>query len=521
MTRFSLDRRSLLVAGGAGFAASLYPRKLWARPSFSADPFALGVAAGDPWPDGFVIWTRLAPHPLEEHGGMPAVLVPVRWEVAEDEGFASIVASGEAIARPELAHAVHVEVSGLRAHRHYWYRFHTGASNVSMTGLARTAPRIGDTPSRVRIGVAGCQHYETGYYTAFRRLAEEPDLDLVFHYGDYIYEREGMESNDKQMRVRKHVGHEIYSLDDYRRRYAQYKSDEDLKAAHAAAAFVSSFDDHEVDNNWAAGADQDGTPPEIFALRRAAAMQAWYEHMPVRAAQFPRQGSLKMYRRLDYGTLLRMHVLDTRSYRADQLCDYKVKRACETEDSPDRTMLGAEQEQWLASGLDPDRRWNLIAQQKLMMPFDRQPDRDLPAEHGSDGWDGYRGARRRLAGAIKDRQLTNVVVSSGDAHRHYVGSVPLDDEALDGPAIATEFLSTSITSGGDGDPEPPSYGEMLRRNPHFALVNSQRGYQLFDIQSRSMEVDIKVVEQVTSPGSRATSFAKYTVDPARPGPQKN
>ncbi len=182
-----IDRRYLLKVGGSiALIAGLSRAPLFAQP-LGANPFTLGVASGDPWPDGFVIWTRLAPQPLDEHGGMPAVRVPVRWEVAEDEQFSRVVRKGEAIAIPELAHSVHVEVDGLQPHRHYWYRFLVAGSDVSQVGMVRTAPARDAAVQRLRVGVAGCQHYETGFYDAWAYLAREPDLDAIFHYGDYIY----------------------------------------------------------------------------------------------------------------------------------------------------------------------------------------------------------------------------------------------------------------------------------------------------------------------------------------------
>jgi alkaline phosphatase D len=219
-------------------------------------------------------------------------------------------------------------VDGLRPQRPYWYRFAVAGSDVSPVGTARTAPARDAVVQRLRIGVAGCQHYEMGHYDAWRHLAAEP-ISTSSSYGDYIYEGGpsplGPGAN-KWAAVRQHVGDELYSIDDYRRRYAQYKSDPHLQAAHAAAAFAASFDDHEIDNNWASDFDQDGTSAEIFALRRSAALQAWYEHMPLRKAQFPTLGGLTAYRRLDYGRLMRMHVLDTRSFRADQPCGDNFRR---------------------------------------------------------------------------------------------------------------------------------------------------------------------------------------------------
>lgn len=517
-TRF-IDRRRLMAAAGGMvlFGGLSRGGALWAAPALKDDPFSLGVAAGDPWPDGFVIWTRLAPRPLEPHGGMPPQDVRVHWEVAEDDKFSKVIRSGETVASPELAHSVHVEVAGLQPGRPYWYRFRLDGALVSDTGMARTAPAPGVTPARVRLVSAGCQSYPQGWYDAWRHISREPDLDAVFHYGDYIYEggASKMVITDRLKRVveRQHASGEIYSLDDYRLRYAQYKADPDLKAAHAAAAFIVSFDDHEVDNDWASAYDQDGTPPEIFALRRFAAMQAWYEHMPVRKAQFPRPEGISMYRRLDYGQLVRMHVLDTRSYRDDQLCVKTDQPNCRREDTPKGTIMGPAQEQWLNAGLSQDARWNLIAQQVRVMPLLRKgTDQPLAL---TDQWSGYPASRRRLVEAISARKLTNVVIASGDAHVHNVGTVPLREEALDGPAAATEFLASSISSGGDGAAQSEgtlSYAD----SPNLALANAQRGYQTFDITPKDWRTDVKVLDRVQAPGGALSTLARFTVTPDRP-----
>lgn len=519
------DRRRLL-AGGAGLvAASSFGIAGLAQAAVNLGGYAfgLGVAAGDPLPDGFVIWTRLAPKPLEEHTGMPMRRVPVLWEVAEDDRFERIVRTGEVVAYPELGHSLHVEVEGLAAHRPYFYRFRLPGGDASPVGMARTAPLAGARVDGVRLGVAGCQHYQGGLYTAFRHLSQEADLDAIFHYGDYIYEGGVAASAPTVLDAqgnrinRAHVGGEIYSLDDYRRRYAQYKSDADLQAAHASAAFITSFDDHEVDNNWADTFDQDGTDPAVFIHRRRAAMQAWYENMPVRRAQRPdARGALTMYRRLDYGSLMRMHVLDTRSYRTDQYCERAGQAHCRTDDGTGSTMLGQAQEAWLDQGLDNGARWNLIAQQVFVMPVLRKAADGTVTRGGTDTWGGYPDARQRLVKSITDKGLTNVVVATGDAHIHAVGHVPLRDDELDGPAAAVEFLTTSIASGGDGAPETEGTRAMMAGSPHMKLVNAQRGYQVFDIREREWRTDLKVVDRITSPGGRLSTLATYHVEPHRP-----
>jgi alkaline phosphatase D len=514
----NLDRRQLIKAGGGlALLAGFFQSPIFAAP-LGANPFTLGVASGDPWPDGFVIWTRLAPRPLEEHGGMPAAHVPVRWEVAEDAAFARVVRQGEAIAVPELAHSLHVEIDGLRPQRPYWYRFAVAGSDTSPVGMARTAPARDAVVQRLRIGVAGCQNYEMGFYDAWRHLGAEPDLDLIFHYGDYIYESGGTPLGTVSKNwtaVRQHAGDEIYSLDDYRRRYAQYKTDPDLQAAHAACAFAPSFDDHEVDNNWASDFDQDATDPAIFALRRLAALQAWYEHMPVRKAQFPLLSGLTAYRRLDYGQLLRMHVLDTRSYRSDQPCgDNAAKNPCPPEARMQPNVLGKRQEAWLDEGLGNTAAWNLLAQQIIVMPINLRPAGAPEPRFPTDLWDGYRAPRQRLIQSIRKHKLTNVVIATGDHHKHVVGALPADDRNIAGEKVAVEFVATSTTTGGNGV-GTAKLDHIVRNNPHIDLYADQRGYQLFDVTPTLWRTDLKVLDRVDKPGGRISTLASYSVTPDR------
>jgi alkaline phosphatase D len=511
------DRRTMIqTASGLVLLAGFAPQGLWAAP-LEGDPFTLGVASGDPWPDGFVLWTRLAPKPMERGGGMPMKAVAVSWDVAEDERFAKIAQTGEAYARPELGHSVHVEVAGLKPGRRYWYRFRVGGA-MSQTGTVRTAPPAGAPVDRVRIAVAGCQHWEGGYYTAFQHLAQEPELDAVFHYGDYIYEhwaqRVCPKTDGKPVCVREHIGDETYSLDDYRLRYAQYKSDPDLQAAHRSVAFLSTFDDHEVDNNWVGFFDETGTPRTVFLLRRFAAMQAWYEHMPVRRSQFPKARDMLAHRRLDYGSLLRIHVLDTRSNRSDQVCEDGKRKPCPPAAHDGVTVLGEEQEKWLDQGLGGKAQWNLLAQQILVMPFDRRKADQNDPNLATDTWDGYRPARARLIDSIRRHRLSNVVIASGDYHKHFAGTVPLREDALDGEMVATEFLATSISTNGDGKPIP-GHQTLMSNNPHVALFEDQRGYQVFDITEERWLTQIKGVDQVSRRSGTLSTIATFAVTPDR------
>lgn len=513
MPQILMDRRTLVVSmSSIGLLTAC--STLSGRPnSFRRDPFTLGVAAGDPAADGFVIWTRLAPDPLESAGGMPPAEVPVAWEVANDPAFRNIVRTGEARARAQSAHTVHVECSGLQPHRPYWYRFHSGGA-TSEVGCARTLPAPGSRVDQLRIASVGCQDYESGYFTAFAHLAAEPELDAVFHYGDYIYE---VGRRDRHA-LRIHSGDETHTLDDYRRRYAQYKTDPDLRAAHARAAFIPSFDDHEVDDNWAANFGKDDGDTAAFAARKAAAMQAWLEHMPVRAALRASPAS-RYFRRFDFGDLARMHVLDTRSHRSRQLGEVANSPVRLIQDNPSRTMLGAEQEAWLGAGLTAQHGWNFIAQQVLMMPFDVRRDGEAFPAFSTDNWNGYPGARRRLADMIAERGLKNVVIGSGDMHQHVVGYLPSDPNDPGAPALASEFLASSITSGGNGSARHSFQQDTLARNPHLSLLNNQRGYQLYNISPQSWSADIKVIDRIDIPGGRLDTLATFVVEQGRPGPQ--
>ncbi|MBB5684861.1 alkaline phosphatase D family protein [Sphingobium boeckii] len=520
MSKTFFDRRTLIKLGAAfTLLGAASPARLLAAPGFRHYPFTLGVAAGDPTPEGFVLWTRLAPEPMKPDGGMPPLDVRVRWEVAEDAAFRRIVRSGTAIARAGLAHSVHVEVDGLRSHRPHWYRFLVAGADASPVGCARTAPAAGAAVDRLRVAMVGCQNFEMGYFTAYAHLARETDLDAVFHYGDYIYEL----GPGATVGPRRHVGNELASLADYRQRYAQYKVDPDLQAAHGAAAFIMSFDDHEIDDNWAGALDKDGNSAAMFAPRKAAALQAWYEHVPVRRAQLPGPHST-MYRRLDYGSLVRMHILDTRSHRSDQQCERlgmtaEERSQCPRIDRPERTMLGAAQEAWLDRGLANEARWNLIAQQVMVMPHDSRKDGSTVTDTSTDNWNGYPLARQRLIDSIHRRRLTNVVIGSGDAHQNYIGAVPLDVRNLEGPAIASDFLAASISSGGTGGVRHPDEQDALSNNPNMRLINNQRGYHLHTIAADRWQTEVKAMDQVDRPGGSIATLATFHVDPRRPGPE--
>jgi alkaline phosphatase D len=508
----SVSRRGLMLALGAGGVALGSGRQALADPVFAEYPFQLGVASGDPTPDGFVIWTRLAPRPLEPGYGMPSAPVPVRWEVGTDRGLSDVVRRGEAIARPELGHAVHVEVEGLEPGRDYFYRFIAGAERTA-TGRAKTAPAAGATVTRSRFGVLGCQAWEQGFYTAHRRIAGE-DLDFVYCYGDYIYEGRGSRtytgSGGTVENPRQHIGGETYSLDDYRRRYAQYKMDADLQASHAAAAWFVTWDDHEVANNWVSAID-DGVPPEVFLLRRQAAAQAFYEHMPLRRSAFPRGAEMQLYRHAAWGDLLDLNFLDTRSHRSDQPCDDSWATTCAGVTDPAAQVLGEAQEQWLYRNLERSRaHWKVLAQQIMVMDLDRREGPE--AGYNLDSWAGYRIPRQRLLDRLRDRRIRNTVVLTGDEHQNYAGELYVDSRNPEGAPVAAEFVTTSISSSGDGVDQRPDGRRYLADNPFLKFNNAQRGYVVCDVTPQAWRTEFKVLDKVSERNGTLTTRAVYAIE---------
>jgi alkaline phosphatase D len=507
-----LDRRAFLLSGLAAYGASA--RVLFAggsvlqSPKFQTSPFTLGVCSGDPSRDGVVLWTRLALDPLNG-GGMPAQPVEVQWQVAVDDRLSKVVRSGKAIATPEWGHSVHVEVSGLQPHRWYWYQFRAG-NELSPIGRTRTFPAPGSAVDRLRFAIASCQHFEVGLYTAYRHMADE-DLDLVLHLGDYIYENAGRDNF-----VRKHVGGELTTIDDYRNRYAQYRSDPALRAVHESFPFLVVWDDHEVDNNYAGLYDEAGTPVEQFAVRRAAAYKAYYEHMPLRRSSIPSGALLQLYRPFTYGTLANILMLDTRQYRTDQPCGDNVKLICDGARDPRATLLGAAQEKWLLDRLDRSRTgWNLLAQQIPIAHLDRAPGPER--RYSMDKWDGYEQSRSRLLKFLGDRKPANPVVLAGDVHNNWVNDLRLDVDDPKTPVVASEFVGTSITSAGDGSDMSPAMKAMVSENECVRFANDQRGYVKFELTPSALRADYRVVEYVTKPDAPLKTRASFVVEGGQPG----
>jgi alkaline phosphatase D len=513
----SLSRRQLLnVAWKIGAAAVMLPAvpiRTLGQAVFSKYPFTLGVASGDPWPDGVVLWTRLAPEPLDG-GGMSMARVEVGWEIASDSAFRAIERKGVAIARPELGHSVHVEVDGLQAARDYWYRFRAG-TEISPVGRTRTAPAANAPVDRLRFAVCGCSHFETGYFTAYRRIAEER-FDFVFHTGDYIYE-DRADGGRNPAAVRQHRSQEIFTVVDYRNRYAQYKLDRDLMAAHASAPFIVTPDDHEVDNDYAGSADERDTPPEVFLLRRAAAYQAYYESMPLRRTSFPSGPNIRLYRRLQFGSLVDMTLLDTRQFRSDQACAGVSSSNCAAAAAPERTILGTEQEGWLFDHLPKVRAtWTVLGQQ--VPTFARDAAATNPQGRFSmDKWDGYTASRDRLYARLKETKAPNPIVLSGDVHVHYGADLKIDYRDPKSDTVGVEFTNTSVSSGGDGAEVSAAWEQIRGDNPHIKYHSARRGYVACTATPAAMRAEFKVLDRVSVPDSQVRTGGALVVEAGRPG----
>ncbi|HWN34125.1 MAG TPA: alkaline phosphatase D family protein [Pseudonocardia sp.] len=477
--------------------------------------FTLGVASGDPTPDGMVLWTRLARDPAHEDGlgGMPtgSSALEVDWELAADPRFGQVLRRGTARTGPALGWSVHVEVAGLPAGREYWYRFRLGSgpgAQLSPAGRTRTTPAAAElTP--LTLCFVSCARYDQGLFTAYRRLAEDQP-DLVLHLGDYSYEY-ATDINS----VRQLAGGAELTLADYRRRYAQYHADPDLVAAHAVAPWIPVFDDHEVENNWADMVP--GLPGEQgFAARRAAAFQAYYENVPLRPSARPSGVNMRLYRRLGWGGLATFHMLDTRQLRGDQPCGDQYISDCPERTEPSRSLMGAEQEAWLLDGFARSTaRWDLVGQQVMFSQVDLTPGVDRG--FNPDAWDGYVGCRDRVVDGWVAARVRNPVVLSGDVHNHWAANIKtrFDDPAA--PVVGTELVTTSIAAGGDGSEQLPTTAAVLAENPHIRFFNNRRGYVRTRITPDTLTADFRVLPYVTRPRAPVETRASFVIEDRVPG----
>ncbi|MZD06707.1 alkaline phosphatase [Streptomyces sp. SID5785] len=501
-----------LPAAGTAAAAELDARRI------TDNPFTLGVASGDPQPGSVLLWTRLAPAPFETGGGLPAERVQVRWELADDERFRRAVRRGTATAHPEFHHAVHVEVGHLAPGRVYYYRFRVG-DWVSETGRTRTAPAESSAAAGLTLAAVSCQAYHDGYFTAYRHLAQD-DVDVVFHLGDYLYEY----AVDSAGGARKYTdrvlpdvfARETMTLDDYTLRYALYKSDPDLRAAHAAHPFVVTWDDHETENNYAGDTPENSVPPEEFLLRRASAYRAYWENQPLRRPQLPDGPDMRLYRRLHWGRLAQFDILDTRQYRTDQANGDGWKAPTPASEAASQTLPGRTQERWLTDGWRRSRAlWNVVPQQ---VTFSR---RNNPAEGdvtlSMDSWDGYPASRERILRGADAARVENLMVLTGDVHVSYAMDIKRDFDDAGSRTVGTEIVTTSVTSGKDGSARPANWAGYLARNPHMKHYDGLRGYATVELGRREARADFKTVSAVTVPGAPLTTAASFVIPVGNPG----
>ncbi|WP_205752627.1 alkaline phosphatase D family protein [Cryptosporangium phraense] len=496
-----------------------------------SDPFALGVASGDPLPDAVVLWTRLVNDPLNA-GSLPGKPIEVQWQVATDERFTHVVRRGTAAARPGLAHSVHVDVRGLRPGSQYFYRFRA-AGHLSPAGRTRTAPAGSARVDRLRIGVVNCQDFQNGYWPAYDGLAAE-ELDVVLHLGDYIYEYDPKSVYpDRQHTLPQTAGlDQLRTLADYRARHALYKTDPALRAAHAAFPWILTPDDHEVENNYAGLIDEIddlNTPkyqsPSVFAAQRAAAYQAYYEHLPLRRPVRPGSPDYRLYRRFDFGRLARINVLDTRQYRTDQppgtASDFGP--IASGLGNTAGTLTGAAQEQWLKGGLSgSSARWNVIAQQVMMsqirFPNFLDPAHPLPPIANLDQWDGYDPARTRLLRFLASHRVANPVVLAGDIHSSWFSDLRIDRDDLTSAPVAVEFTATSVSSDFPAAFDAPLKTANPTLNPHVRYFDgSRRGYLRFDVTPERWLAEARTVDSIAVRTSPVTTTASWATVAGRPG----
>jgi alkaline phosphatase D len=519
-----LSRRQVLTraaAAGAALSAGAMipsPRALATFGGLGGYPFVSGVASGDPGPDRVVLWTRLALDALGDTP-LPARRIAVAWEIADDEGMRSVRRSGVTLADPAQNHSIHVDVGGLRPGREYWYRFYAGGE-ASAVGRTRTAPAFGAAPRTLRFCFVSCSQFEHGYFTAYGRIVDDDPAFLV-HVGDYIYEYGTDVYKAPGGNVRHHVGAETMTLADYRRRYGQYHTDPDLLEARRLIPFVTTPDDHEVENNYAGVISEQDTEPDqdpaVFRERRTAAYRAYAEWMPLRAAQVRPDGSLRLFRELPMGDLCDLVVADTRQFRTNQPCGDTFNSDCPGMTDPAQTLPGLPQERWLVTRLARSRsRWNVLAQQVQMAQEDfiEGPG----AGYNTDSWDGYKESRRRVLAGIARAKTRNPVVLTGDVHQHYAADLKVDFTNPAAAVVASEFVGTSVSSGGDGNDTVQS--AALRENPWIQYNANRRGYVRIDLSAAELRADMQILPYVSRPGAPGTTGASFVIEDGRPGLQR-
>ena len=514
--RTNRSRRAVIAGLAQTLAATMVPARLLHAADglrFKQDPFTLGVASGYPTTESVVLWTRLAPSPLAPGGGIARdAVVPVTWELAADERMRKILHTGVFYATSQWAHSVHAEPTDLEAGREYWYRF-TASGMRSAIGRTRTALRGDAKNDRMRIAVASCQQYEHGYYVAYRHMLQD-ELDLIVHVGDYIYE-----GNGGANRVRNHNAPEIVSLEDYRARYALYRSEQELQQAHAACPWLVTWDDHEVENDYAGETSDEDDTRAWFLARRAAAYQAYYEHMPLPSRAMPFGADLRLFAQHSFGSLANFIMLDTRQYRSPLACTTPGRRNsrsanCAELKDPARTKLGVAQEGWLQRRMGlSGARWNIFASGTVMSYVDEQRG---PGEMvWNDGWSGYSAARARFIDALGGTRVANPIVVSGDIHSFIASNINRVPEDRESPVVASEFVTTSISSQGV---QQSMLDERRPENPNLLYADSQRrGYLRFDLTPERLRADLVAMDSVAQRDAGRSVQASFVVENGRPG----
>jgi alkaline phosphatase D len=515
------NKRKLLTYAATSAASLSVPKSAWSQPKFKDNPFTLGVASGMPHHDSVVLWTRLA---LEGFfgSGIGKDAVTVQWELAHDDKFSRIVQKGQHQAVIELAHSVHVEVPNLEPDRWYFYRFMTG-DFVSVAGRTRTLPLPDAQVNRLRIAYASCQRYDHGYFSAYKHMIKE-NLDFVLFLGDYIYEYPG-----DLNAVRIPSGGWVLNLDDYRKRYALHKSEPELQAMHAYCPWIVSWDDHEVQNDYAGLVLGTGGPAvNDFAARRASAYQAFYEHMPLRSSVLTKSldgmktgAQMRIYSALQYGQLASIALLDTRQYRNQQACtrgglagsSTLDPKTCDIWNDPSRSILGSEQEAWLAKvAATQTAPWNIVAQTTSFGQRDHRKGSGVTL--WNDGWDGYAPSRDRVRDSMSLNRHSMPVFLGGDIHSNWVGHIKADYAKNTSANVGVEFCGTSITAR---ESASANSAELLAENPNYVFVDHKtRGYGVVEFTPKQLTATLRGLDDVRLKDTKVSNLAIFTVEAGKP-----
>jgi alkaline phosphatase D len=531
---FAPRRRTVVKAAAAGVALAAPTAAAVPARAAETPAFLHGVASGDPLPDGILLWTRVTPVPEAVPGSGLGPDVEVNWTVALDKAFTTVVAKGTVTATAASDHTVKADVRGLAPATDYWFRF-SAAGSDSPAARTRTAPAAGAAVSNLRFGVVSCANWEAGHFAAYRHLAARGDLDAWLHLGDYVYEYGTGQYGTRGTVVRPHApAHEILTLADYRTRHGRYKTDPDLQALHAAAPVVAIWDDHEIANDtWSGGAENHTEGAEgAWTARQAAAKQAYFEWMPVRQAL-----AGTTYRRLRFGKLADLSLLDLRSFRSRQ-----VTVGSGEVDDPERTLTGRAQLDWLKAGLAAsDTTWRLVGNSVMIAPFavgalsaellrPLAKLLGLPREGlaiSTDQWDGYTDDRRELLGHLRANAIRNTVFLTGDIHMAWANDVPVNAGTYPlSASAATEFVVTSVTSDNlddlmkvpEGTVSAVAAPVIRAANRHVHWVDTDRhGYGVLDLTAERAQMDYYVLSDRTRADATSSWARSYRT---RSGTQK-